>query len=117
MVLAVADGYRWKRTKRSGREFAKLYVSSGSTQGPKDPSTPARGPWGDSNRIAPGSMPVLRDELAAVVVKQQYSPERLRFFRGRKPFAHSPHALATGSCILRRVLGALRRRIFYNVKV
>ncbi|MBN1653594.1 MAG: hypothetical protein JXA30_07440, partial [Deltaproteobacteria bacterium] len=28
------------------------------------PSTPARGRWGDSNRIAPGSVPVLRDELA-----------------------------------------------------
>ncbi|MBN1653454.1 MAG: hypothetical protein JXA30_06725 [Deltaproteobacteria bacterium] len=39
-----------------------------STQGPKDSSTPAR-----------GRKPVLRDELAAVVVKQQYAPERLRF--------------------------------------
>ncbi|MBN1654960.1 MAG: hypothetical protein JXA30_14415, partial [Deltaproteobacteria bacterium] len=27
MVLAVPDGCRWKRTKRSGRESAKLYVS------------------------------------------------------------------------------------------
>ncbi|MBN1653387.1 MAG: hypothetical protein JXA30_06375, partial [Deltaproteobacteria bacterium] len=33
MVLAVPDGCRWKRTKRSGRESAKLYVSSGSTHG------------------------------------------------------------------------------------
>ncbi|MBN1656385.1 MAG: hypothetical protein JXA30_21630, partial [Deltaproteobacteria bacterium] len=66
------------RTKRSGRESAKLYVSSGSTEGPKDPSTPARGRWGDSNRIAPGSAPVLRDELAAVVALHRYPPERLR---------------------------------------
>ncbi|MBN1652327.1 MAG: hypothetical protein JXA30_00980, partial [Deltaproteobacteria bacterium] len=28
---------------------------------------------------ARGRKPVLRDELAAVVVKQQYPPERLRF--------------------------------------
>jgi TRAP-type transport system periplasmic protein len=80
MVLAVPDGCRWKRTKRSGRESAKLYVSSGSTEGPTDPSTPARGRWGDSNRIAPGLAPVLRDESAAVVVKQQYSRERLLIF-------------------------------------
>ncbi|MBN1654475.1 MAG: hypothetical protein JXA30_11955 [Deltaproteobacteria bacterium] len=66
MLLAVPDGCRWKRTKRSGRESAKLYVSSGSTQGPKDPSTPAR-----------GRKPVLRDELAVVVAKQQDPPERL----------------------------------------
>ncbi|MBN1654132.1 MAG: hypothetical protein JXA30_10175 [Deltaproteobacteria bacterium] len=78
MVVAVPDGCRWKRTKRSGRESAKLYVSSGSTRGPKDPSTPARGRWGDSNRIAPGSVQVLRDESAAVVVKQQYPTERLQ---------------------------------------
>ncbi|MBN1652824.1 MAG: hypothetical protein JXA30_03530 [Deltaproteobacteria bacterium] len=78
MVFAVPDGCRWKRTKRSGREPAKLYVSSGSTQGPKDPRTPARGRWGDSNRIAPGSVPVLRDESAAVVAKQQYPAEQLR---------------------------------------
>ncbi|MBN1652242.1 MAG: hypothetical protein JXA30_00540 [Deltaproteobacteria bacterium] len=67
MVLTVPDGCRWKRTKRSGRESAKLYVSSGSTKGPKDPSTPARRRWDDSNRIAPGSVPVLRDELAVFV--------------------------------------------------
>ncbi|MBN1654397.1 MAG: hypothetical protein JXA30_11565, partial [Deltaproteobacteria bacterium] len=30
---------------------------------------------------ARGRKPVLRDELAAVVVKQQYPPERLRFAR------------------------------------
>ncbi|MBN1653857.1 MAG: hypothetical protein JXA30_08790 [Deltaproteobacteria bacterium] len=66
MVLAVPDGCRWKCIKRSGRESAKLYVSSGTTQGPKDPSTPAR-----------GRKPGLRDELAPVVVKQQYPPERL----------------------------------------
>ncbi|MBN1655258.1 MAG: hypothetical protein JXA30_15935 [Deltaproteobacteria bacterium] len=83
MVLAVPNGCRWKRTKRSGRDSAKLYVSSGSTQGPKDPSTPARRPWGDSNRIAPGSVPVLRDESAVVVAKQHYPPERLRRMRGR----------------------------------
>ncbi|MBN1652227.1 MAG: hypothetical protein JXA30_00465 [Deltaproteobacteria bacterium] len=63
--------------KRSGRESAKLYVSSGTTQRPKDLSTPARRRWGDSMRIAPGSVPALRDESAAVVVKQQYPPERL----------------------------------------
>jgi radical SAM superfamily enzyme YgiQ (UPF0313 family) len=66
MVLAVPDGCRWKRTKRSGRKSAKLYVSSGSTEGPTDPSTPAR-----------GRKPVLRDELAAVVAKQQYPRERV----------------------------------------
>ncbi|MBN1652431.1 MAG: hypothetical protein JXA30_01510 [Deltaproteobacteria bacterium] len=68
MVLTVPDGCRWKRTRQSGRESAKLYVSSGSTQGPKGPSTPAR-----------GRKPVLRDESAAVVAKQQYPPERLQF--------------------------------------
>jgi hypothetical protein len=77
MVLAVPDGCRRKRTKRSGRESAKLYVSSGITEGPTDPSTPARGHWGDSNRIAPGKAPVLRDEVAAVVAKQQYPRKRL----------------------------------------
>ncbi|MBN1654291.1 MAG: hypothetical protein JXA30_11020 [Deltaproteobacteria bacterium] len=66
MIFAVPYGCRWKRTKRSGRESAKLYVSSGSTHGPKDSSTPAR-----------GRKPVLRDELADVVVKQQYPPESL----------------------------------------
>ncbi|MBN1653726.1 MAG: hypothetical protein JXA30_08120 [Deltaproteobacteria bacterium] len=80
MVLAVPDGCRWKRTKRSGRESAKLYVSNGSTQGPKDPSTPARGRWGDSNRIAPGSVPVFLDESTVVVAKQQYPPEQSPFF-------------------------------------
>jgi hypothetical protein len=35
----------------------------------------ARGRWGDSNRIAPGLAPVLRDELTAVVAKQQYPRE------------------------------------------
>jgi predicted Fe-Mo cluster-binding NifX family protein len=39
---------------------------------------PDRGRWGDSNRIAPGLAPVLRDELAAVVTEQQYPRERLR---------------------------------------
>ncbi|MBN1652389.1 MAG: hypothetical protein JXA30_01290, partial [Deltaproteobacteria bacterium] len=29
-----SDGCRWKRTKQIGRESAKLYVCSGSTQGP-----------------------------------------------------------------------------------
>ncbi|MBN1652845.1 MAG: DUF444 family protein [Deltaproteobacteria bacterium] len=77
MVLAVPDGCRWKRTKRSGLESAKLYVSSGSTEGSRDPSTPARGRWGDSNRIAPGSVPVLRNESAAVVAEQRYPRERL----------------------------------------
>jgi hypothetical protein len=33
------------------------------------PDEPARGRWGDSNRIAPGTAPVLRDEVAAVVTK------------------------------------------------
>ncbi|MBN1654160.1 MAG: hypothetical protein JXA30_10320 [Deltaproteobacteria bacterium] len=61
MVFAVPDGCQWKRTKRSGRESAKLYVSSRSTQGPKDPSTPAR-----------GQKPVLRDELGAVVTIHRY---------------------------------------------
>jgi hypothetical protein len=42
------------------------------------PDEPARGRWGDSNRIAPGKAPVLRDELAAVVAKKQYPRERLR---------------------------------------
>jgi general secretion pathway protein H len=41
------------------------------------PDDPARGHWGDSNRIAPGLVPVLRDELTAVVAKQQYPRERL----------------------------------------
>ncbi|MBN1656342.1 MAG: hypothetical protein JXA30_21410 [Deltaproteobacteria bacterium] len=58
-----------KRTKRSGRESAMLYVSSGSTHGPKDPSMQER-----------GRKPVLRDELDAVVTKQQYPLERLREF-------------------------------------
>ncbi|MBN1653608.1 MAG: hypothetical protein JXA30_07510 [Deltaproteobacteria bacterium] len=74
-MLAVPDGCRWKRTKRSGSESAKLYVSSGSTQGPKDPSTPAR-----------GQKPVLRDELAAVVAKQQYFPEQLHFAGRNSPY-------------------------------
>jgi hypothetical protein len=42
------------------------------------PDEPARGRWGDSNRIAPGTAPVLRDEVAVVVAKQQYPRERLR---------------------------------------
>jgi hypothetical protein len=44
------------------------------------PDEPARGHWGDSNRIAPGKAPVLRDEVAAVVAKQQYPRERIRAF-------------------------------------
>ncbi|MBN1653042.1 MAG: hypothetical protein JXA30_04630, partial [Deltaproteobacteria bacterium] len=40
-------------------------------------ATPAQGRWGDSNRIAPGSAPVVRDESAAVVAKQQYPTEQL----------------------------------------
>jgi hypothetical protein len=42
------------------------------------PDEPARKHWGDSNRIAPGKVPVLRDELTAVVAKQHYPCERLR---------------------------------------
>jgi hypothetical protein len=95
MVLAVPDGCWWKRTKRSGRKSAKLYVSSGSTEGPKDPSTSARGRWGDSNRIAPGKAPVLRDESAAVVAKQRHTRERLLvFLYGITFFLHLSHALA-----------------------
>jgi hypothetical protein len=41
---------------------------------------PARGRWGDSKRIAPGSVPLLRDELAAVETKGQYPGEHLPFF-------------------------------------
>jgi CO/xanthine dehydrogenase FAD-binding subunit len=44
------------------------------------PDEPARGHWGDSNRIAPGKVPVLRDELTAVVAEQQYPRERLPDF-------------------------------------
>jgi hypothetical protein len=40
---------------------------------------PTRGRWGDSNRIAPASAPVLRDEMAAVATKQQYGRERLGY--------------------------------------
>jgi hypothetical protein len=52
------------------------------------PDEPARGHWGDSNRIAPGKGPVLRDELAAVVAKHQYPRERLPslFSRFRSTF-------------------------------
>jgi hypothetical protein len=46
------------------------------------PDEPARGHWGDSNRITPGKGPVLRDEVAAVVAKQQNPHERLRFSKG-----------------------------------
>jgi hypothetical protein len=38
---------------------------------------PARGRWGDSKRIAPGSVPLLRDELAVVETKGQYPGEHL----------------------------------------
>ncbi|MBN1655470.1 MAG: hypothetical protein JXA30_17015 [Deltaproteobacteria bacterium] len=75
MVLAVRDGCRWKRTKRIGRESAKLYVSSGST-GVRRTRVRRREEAG--NRIAPGSVPVLRDESAAVVEKQRYPSERLQ---------------------------------------
>ncbi|MBN1655405.1 MAG: hypothetical protein JXA30_16685 [Deltaproteobacteria bacterium] len=38
--------------------------------------------WGDSNRIARGSVPVLWDELAVVVAKEQYPPRNgYTFFR------------------------------------
>jgi hypothetical protein len=40
---------------------------------------PDRGRWGDSNRIAPGSGPVLRDELAVVETIHRYPPERLPY--------------------------------------
>jgi hypothetical protein len=37
------------------------------------PDEPARGRWGDSNRIAPDSVPVFRDESAAVAgINPQY---------------------------------------------
>ncbi|MBN1655034.1 MAG: zinc ribbon domain-containing protein [Deltaproteobacteria bacterium] len=58
-------------------------IPSGSTEGPKDSTTPDRGRWGDSNRIAPASVPVLHDELPAVVAKKHYPGERIpRICRG-----------------------------------
>ena len=98
MVLAVPDGCHWKRAKRSGRESTKLHVSNGSTEGPKEPSTPARGRLSvetveakrTSVRAAvrfqrqyggspgPEYKPVLRDELALVATIHRYPPERLR---------------------------------------
>ncbi len=43
----VPDGCRWIRAKRRGRQSAELHESSGNTQGPQAPSTPARGRPGD----------------------------------------------------------------------
>ncbi|MBN1653099.1 MAG: hypothetical protein JXA30_04915, partial [Deltaproteobacteria bacterium] len=45
---------------------------------------------------ARGRKPVLRDELAAVVVKQQYPPERLRWSAPRRFRLRSP--LQKSSC-------------------
>ncbi|MBN1656490.1 MAG: hypothetical protein JXA30_22155 [Deltaproteobacteria bacterium] len=45
---------------------------------------PARGRWGDSNRIAPGSAPALRGELAAVVTVHRYVPQKLRLHRVKR---------------------------------
>ncbi|MBN1652998.1 MAG: hypothetical protein JXA30_04405, partial [Deltaproteobacteria bacterium] len=45
---------------------------------PSAPAGPARMVLAVPDEPARGRKPVLRDELAAVVVKQQYPPERLR---------------------------------------
>ncbi|MBN1652171.1 MAG: hypothetical protein JXA30_00165, partial [Deltaproteobacteria bacterium] len=44
---------------------------------PSAPAVPARMVLAVPDEPARGRKPVLRDELAAVVVKQQYPPERL----------------------------------------
>jgi hypothetical protein len=53
--MPVHDGCRWKGTKPSERQSTKLYLSTGSTEGPKDPSTAG-----------------YRDELDAVATIGQY---------------------------------------------
>jgi hypothetical protein len=65
----------------SNKSAANSPVKPSAPEGPARmvlavPDEPARGHWGDSNRIAPGKAPVLRDEVAAVVAKQQYPRER-----------------------------------------
>jgi hypothetical protein len=67
----------------SSKSAANSPVKPSAPEGPARmvlavPDEPARGHWGDSNRIAPGKGPVLRDELTAVVAKQQYPRERLQ---------------------------------------
>ncbi|MBN1656403.1 MAG: hypothetical protein JXA30_21720, partial [Deltaproteobacteria bacterium] len=51
---------------------------------PSAPAGPARMVLAVPDEPARGRQPVLRDELAAVVVKQQYPPERLQN-RSRRP--------------------------------
>ena len=78
MVLSVPDVRRWIRAKWSGRQSTKLHESGGRTQGPQGPSTPARGRFSDSKRIAPVLAPVLRDESAEVVAGRADAHERLQ---------------------------------------
>jgi P-type Mg2+ transporter len=68
--------------RASNESSANSPVKPSAPEGPARmvlavPDEPARGRWGDSNRIAPGKAPVLRDEVADVVAKQQYPRERL----------------------------------------
>jgi DNA topoisomerase III len=82
-LIVEADSRDIKSVQALNKSAANSPVKPSAPVGPARmvlavPDEPARGRWGDSNRIAPGSAPVLRDELAAVVAKQRYPGERLR---------------------------------------
>ncbi|MBN1652929.1 MAG: MMPL family transporter [Deltaproteobacteria bacterium] len=58
------------------------------------PDARGRGRRGDSNRTAPGSVPVLQDELAAVVAKQHYPRERIAM---RRALLRASPGIGTGA--------------------
>ncbi|MBN1653585.1 MAG: tRNA lysidine(34) synthetase TilS [Deltaproteobacteria bacterium] len=68
----------------SNKSAADSPVTPNAPEGPARmvldvPDEPDRGRRGDSNRIAPGSVPVLRDESATVATEQQSPTERLHY--------------------------------------